>query len=166
MVVDQHRAHLNILFNQYMSRIEQNIQSSQALLFPEVLHLSNSQHIILTDILPEIEQMGFSLANLGGCDWSVNSIPVGFEKMKDVTETILQVIDAVEHGGDNIKKKVNENIALNVARASALPYGRTLTQEEMDKLISDLLRLSEPNYTPDGKKVLNVIEFDSISKLF
>ncbi len=110
--------------------------------------------------------MGFSLASLGGNDWSVNSMPSGFENMSHVTGTILQVIDSVENGGDSIKKRVYEHIALNVARSAALPYGRTLTQEEMDRLVADLLRLNDPNYTPDGKTIISVIGLDYITKMF
>lgn len=166
MIIDQHRAHLKILFDQYMSNMTNNSITSQTVLFPEVLHLSNAQNVILTEILSELEQMGFSLASLGGNDWSINSVPSGFDAMSHATETIQQVIDSVENGGEGIKTKVFEHIALNVAKSAALPYGRILTQEEMDKLIADLLRLSEPNYTPDGKTIISVIDNDYISKLF
>lgn len=166
MIIDQHRAHVRILYDQYMSRMSSNSISSQTVLFPEVLHLDSRQNLILSDILSDLEQMGFSLAPLGGNDWSVNSIPSGFETMSHVTDTILQVIDSVENGGETIKDKVYEKIAFNVARSAAMPHGRSLTQEEMERLVADLLRLSEPNYTPDGKTVISVINLDQISKLF
>lgn len=166
MVIDQHRAHLRILYDKYMSNMTDDSISSQAMLFPEVLHLSNSQNIILNEILPELEQMGFSLASLGGNDWSINSIPTGFDAMSHATETIMQVLDSVENGGDSIKQKVYEHIALSVAKSASLPYGRILTQEEMDKLVADLLNLSDPNYTPDGKTIISVINYDQITKMF
>lgn len=166
MIIDQHRAHLKILFDRYMSCMSNDSISAQAVLFPEVLHLNNNQNLILTEIMGELEQMGFSLASLGGNDWSINSIPCGFENMSHVTDTILQVIDSVENGGDSIKKKVYEHIALNVARSAAMPHGRTLTQEEMERLVADLLRLAEPNYTPDGKTIISIVNLDQINKLF
>ena len=166
MIIDQHRAHLKILYDKYMSQMSSDCISSQALLFPEVLHLNSSQNIILNDILEDVEKMGFTLSSLGGNDWSINSIPSGFDSLSHVSDMILQVIDSVENGGENIKHKVFEHIALNVARAASLPYGRMLMQEEMDKIVADLLRLSEPKYTPDGKTIISVIGFDQISKMF
>lgn len=166
MIIDQHRAHVRVLFDQYMSKMEGTSLSSQTVLFPEVLHLTNSQNVVLNEIMPDLELMGFTLASLGGNDWSINSIPAGFDTLSHVTDTLIQVIDSVENGGESIKTKVHEHIALNVARSAALPYGRTLNQEEMDKLVADLLRLPEPNYTPDGKNVINTITFEQISKLF
>lgn len=166
MIIDQHRAHVRVLFDQYMSKMEGTSLSSQTVLFPEVLHLTNSQNVVLNEIMPDLELMGFTLASLGGNDWSINSIPAGFDTLSHVTDTLIQVIDSVENGGESIKTKVHEHIAFNVARSAALPYGRTLNQEEMDKLVADLLRLPEPNYTPDGKNVINTITFEQISKLF
>ena len=59
MVIDQHRAHVRILFDRYISQIQTGEMSSQAILFPEVLHLSASQATALQELLPEMEQMGF-----------------------------------------------------------------------------------------------------------
>lgn len=166
MVIDQHRAHVRVLFDQYMSKMDGASLSSQTVLFPEVLHLTNSQNVVINEIMPDLELMGFTLASLGGNDWSINSIPAGFDTLSHVTDTLIQVIDSVENGGDSIKTKVHEHIALNIAQSAAMPYGRTLNQEEMDKLVADLLRLPEPNYTPDGKSVISTISLEQISKLF
>jgi DNA mismatch repair protein MutL len=57
-------------------------------------------------------------------------------------------------------------LALSVARSAAIPAGRVLLQEEMEKLVGDLLRLPEPNYTPDGKTIINVIPMEQITKMF
>ena len=77
MVIDQHRAHVRILFDRYISRLHTGSMSSQAILFPEVLHLSPAQSVALQELLPEMEQMGFVLSPLSGNDWSVNAIPAG-----------------------------------------------------------------------------------------
>lgn len=166
MIIDQHRAHLKIMYDKYISSMSNDSISSQTVLFPEVLHLNNNQSLVLIEILHEMEQMGFSIASLGGNDWSINSIPSGFESMSHVSDTILQVIDSVENGGNSIKQTVFEHIAFNVARSAAMPYGRTLTQEEMDMLVANLLRLPEPNYTPDGKTIISVVGIDFLTKLF
>ena len=165
MVIDQHRAHVRILFDRYIGRIHAGDMSSQAILFPEVLHLSASQSVALQDMLPEMEKMGFALSSLGGNDWSVNAVPSGLDDV-DATAMVHQIIDSVENGGMPLKKRIQEHLALTVARSAAIPVGRVLLQEEMDVLVADLLRLSEPNYTPDGKTIINVIPMDYISKMF
>ncbi len=165
MVIDQHRAHVRILFDRYIGRIHTGSMSSQTILFPEVIHLSASQGVALQELLPEMEKMGFSLSPLSGNDWAVNAIPAGLDGV-DASAMVQQIIDSVENGGMPVKRRILEHLALTVARSAAIPAGRTLMQDEMDILVADLLRLPEPNYTPDGKTIITVIPIEQISKMF
>jgi len=165
MVIDQHRAHVRILFDRYINRIHSGKLSSQAILFPEVLHLSADQSVVLRELLPEMEKMGFVISPLSGDDWSVSAVPSGLDGV-DTTAMVHQLIDSVENGGMPLKKRIMEHLAITMARAAAIPVGRTLLQEEMDVLVADLLRLPEPNYTPDGKTIITVIPMEQITKMF
>lgn len=165
MVIDQHRAHVRILFDRYISRIHTGNMSSQTILFPEVLHLSAAQSVALQELLPEMEKMGFALSPLSGNDWAVNAIPAGLDGV-DATAMVNEILESVDSGGMPVKKRILEHLALTVARSAAIPVGRTLMQEEMDVLVADLLRLPEPNYTPDGKTIITVIPMDQINKMF
>ena len=165
MVIDQHRAHVRILFDRYVGRIHTGTMSSQTILFPEVLHLSAAQAVALQELLPDMEKMGFALSPLSGNDWAVNAIPAGLDGV-DANAMVHQILESVESGGVPVKKRILDHLALTVARSAAIPVGRTLMQEEMDILVADLLRLPEPNYTPDGKTIISVIPMDQINKLF
>lgn len=165
MIVDQHRAHVRVLFEQYIKQLDATTISSQRVLFPEVLKLTTSQNIILKELEPEMEKIGFNLAQLSGNDWSINAVPAGMENV-NIKDTILQVIDEVSMGGTSITTKVYESIALRVAKSAAIPYGKTMLQEEMDTLLSKLLCLPNPNYTPDGKTIISVLSNDQLEKMF
>lgn len=165
MIVDQHRAHVRVLFEQYIKQLDATTISSQHVLFPEVLQLTTSQNIILKELEPEMEKIGFNLAQLSGNDWSINAVPAGMENV-NIKDTILQVIDEVSMGGTSITTKVYESIALRVAKSAAIPYGKTMLQEEMDTLLSKLLCLPNPNYTPDGKTIISVLSNDQLEKMF
>ena len=165
MVIDQHRAHVRVLFDRYIGQIHTGNLSSQTILFPEVLHLSPAQGVALQELLPEMEQMGFQLASLGGNDWAINAIPAGIDGVEPAA-MVQQIIESVDNGGMPLKRRLQEHLALTVARSAAIPVGRTLQQEEMDVLVADLLRLPEPNYTPDGKTIITVIPMEQITKLF
>lgn len=165
MIVDQHRAHVRVLFEQYIKQLDATTISSQHVLFPEVLQLTTSQNIILKELEPEMEKIGFNLAQLSGNDWSINAVPAGMENV-NIKDTILQVIDEVSIGGTSITTKVYESIALRVAKSAAIPYGKTMLQEEMDTLLSKLLCLPNPNYTPDGKTIISVLSNDQLEKMF
>ena len=165
MIIDQHRAHVRILFDRYLDSTQDRDGSSQTILFPEVLHLSAAQSVTLQGLLPELEKIGFRLSPLSGNDWSVNALPAGLDGV-NVTSMLHQIIASVDEGGMPLKKRLREHLALTVARSAAIPVGRTLLQEEMEVLVADLLKLPEPNYTPDGKTIINVIPLERIIKLF
>ena len=112
-----------------------------------------------------MEKMGFVLSPLGGNDWAVNAIPAGLDGV-DATAMVNEILESVDNGGIPVKKRILDHLALTVARSAAIPTGRTLMQEEMDILVADLLRLPEPNYTPDGKTIITVIPMEQINKLF
>jgi len=165
MVIDQHRAHVRILFDRYLGRIHAGNMSSQTILFPEVLHLGAAQCIALQELVPEMEKMGFSLSPLSGNDWAVNAIPAGLDGV-DASAMVQQILESVENGGMPLKRRILEHLALTVAQSAAIPTGRTLMQEEMDILVADLLKLPDPNYTPDGKTIITVIPMEQINKMF
>ena len=165
MIIDQHRAHVRVLYEQYMAQIDGKNITSQSVLFPEILNLNQAQSIILKELQTEMEKIGFSLSQLSGGDWSINAVPAGMDGV-DIKDTILQVIDSVQNGGTSISDKVYDHLALTVARSAALHYGKELSQDEMDNLTAKLLSLPNPGYTPDGKKVIVIITDDQIDKMF
>ena len=44
--------------------------------------------------------------------------------------------------------------------------GQLLSNEEMNNLVDELLAISTPNYTPDGKTVLSILKEEDIEKMF
>ena len=165
MVIDQHRAHLSVLFARYIKQITDHSITSQSILFPEILHLDHAQHVVMCGLTAELEEMGFAISQLGNNDWAVTAIPSGMEG-SDINDILIQVINSIDEGGKPIKERIIEQITLKIASAAALPYGRHLSQEEMDILTAELLSLPNPNYTPDGHTVMVVIANDYINKLF
>ena len=165
MVIDQHRAHIKVLYEQYIHQIKAQKVKSQTVLFPDIIHLTPAQNIILKELESEMEAVGFSLSQLSGNDWSINALPAGLGTF-DAKDTLLQVIESVTTGGESISDTIHGKIALTVARNSAIPYGKVLTQDEMEDLLAKLLQLSNPNYTPDGKTIISVIGNEQIEKLF
>lgn len=165
MIVDQHRAHVLVLFQQYVKQMEGGSISSQRVLFPEVLQLTTAQNIILKELEPEMGKIGFNLAPLSGNDWSINAVPAGIDNV-NIKDVILQVIDEMGQGGTSVATKVYENIALRIAKSAAIPYGKVMLQDEMDTLLAKLLCLPNPRYTPDGKVVISVLQNEQLEKMF
>ena len=58
MLIDQHRAHVRVLFDRYMSQIRQKQGVSQGVLFPEIIQLPASEAAVLDGILEDLSAVG------------------------------------------------------------------------------------------------------------
>ena len=165
LLVDQHRAHIKILYEQYLDMYRHGTLTAQRVIFPEVLKLSPAQHAIMESISDELARVGFDLGYLGDTSWSINGIPSVIDSLNP-SETIVKMIDNVTSTGADITAELHERIALSMARSAAVKSGQPLTQGEMDKILSDLTRLPDPTLTPDGLTIMKVMGLDEIGRMF
>ena len=165
MLIDQHRAHIRVLFERYMSQIRQKQGVSQGVLFPEIVQLPASEAAVLESILEDFSAVGFELTPLGGGSYAINGIPSGIEGLNPVELVRNMVHTAMEKGSD-VKEEVQTMLALTLAKAAAIVYGQVLSNEEMVNLVDSLFACPTPNYTPDGRTVLSTIKEEDIEKLF
>lgn len=165
MVIDQHRAHVKVLYERYLASLRAGNAGVQQVLFPEVIRLSASQNAVLLAIADYVRGIGFGLSFLGDNAWSVTAVP---SMLGDVsaTETIMHIVEDATDEVDRAADTVMERIALSMARSAAITAGRKLTDAEREHLIGELLRLPSPNYTPDGLPVLRMISEQDLEKLF
>ncbi|MBR5373068.1 MAG: DNA mismatch repair endonuclease MutL [Paludibacteraceae bacterium] len=165
MCIDQHRAHVRILYDQYMSLISRKQNASQQMLFPEIIELTESENMILGDALEDLQYIGFDLSPLGKNTYSINGTPANMEN-GSAKEYITNIIASLKESRIDFKTQIAEQVALSMAKLSATPYGRELSDKEMMSLVNNLLRLPEPNFTPDNKAILKVLPTDDIEKGF
>ena len=164
MIIDQHRAHLRILFDRYLHIVESRTAVPQRVLFPEAVQLPPSDSCVLERLLPRLTTMGFEITPLGGGSYTINSVPAGLEDAN--TPLLLQNIVASATGNDgSAASELNRSLALNLARGAAIPYGQVLSNDEMENLVNALFACSEVNYAPDGKKVLAIMPQQDIDRL-
>lgn len=165
MLIDQHRAHIRVLYDRYTIQLSQKQGVSQGVLFPEILQLPASEAAVLESIMNELAAVGFDLSNLGGGSYAINGIPSGVEGLNPV-ELVRSMLHTAMEKGNDVKDEIQHILALTLARATAIVYGQVLSNEEMNRLVDDLFACAAPNYTPDGKTVLSTIKEDEIEKLF
>ena len=165
MLIDQHRAHVRVLFDRYMNQIRQKQGVSQGVLFPEIVQLPASEAAVLESLSDDLAAVGFDLSPLGGGSYAINGIPSGIEGLNPVELVRNMVHTAMEKGSD-VKEEVRTILALTLARAAAIVYGQVLSNDEMSNLVDSLFACATPNYTPDGRTVLSTIKEEDIEKLF
>ena len=164
MSIDQHRAHVRILYEQYLRQWTERKFHSQKVLFPEVVEFAASERGLVDAVLQEMANMGFELDDLGGGSYAVNAIPAGMDGLNPVRLVRDMVASAVE-GGTAVSEDIAGALALSMARQAAIPAGQVLGNAEMDGLVNDLFACGNVNYTPDGKSVLCILQQKEIEQM-
>ena len=165
LFVEQRRAHIRILYEQYMLRLHDKKGPSQGLLFPQLIQLPPSQATLLEELTDELTSVGFDISNLGGGSFSVLAIPAGTEGL-DPGALVGGLLDDALGKATGAKAEIVQIIALSLAKKAALPIGQALSQAEMEDLIEKLFACETPNYTPDGKLILFIFSQEQIEKIF
>lgn len=164
MMVDQHRAHICVLYNLYLHHISETRMASQQLLFPEVLDVAPDEVVVINDILYDLQKVGFDIAQLSPLSFTISGVPALLED-KDPVVALKNILSAVQVSG-SVHDHVQKTIALSLAKETAIPYGKVLQKEEIEDLLRRLLALPNYRYTEDGKVVTSIITDDELAKKF
>lgn len=164
MIVDQHRAHVRILYEQYLERMASRHGDSQKVLFPEALHLTPGDDVVVQKIMPELEAIGFELTSLGGGSYAVNAVPAGLDGV-DVQSLLHDMIGSAGENVSSVVEEIDRAMALAMARHAAIGYGCVLDNAEMENMVNSLFACSNFNYTPDGKSIFSILKQSEIELL-
>lgn len=167
LLVDQRRAHIKVLFEKYRNLASGNDFTSQNLLFPSVLVLESSKSLVLENILDVLEEAGFKIDPRDD-EWEIRAVPsaIGDNDGREIIEKILtEIMNETATEGDSLAR-LREVISLSMASASAVNYGQTLSESEMDNIVSSLFALPDPKYDPKGRTVIADLALEEIEKLF
>lgn len=164
MIIDQHRAHVRVLYERYLSTVSAHENDSQKVLFPEVVQFPMSDDVILSKVLPQIQALGFELEDLGRGSYAINAVPAGLDGINPMT-LLQDMVESAKEKGVSAVDEINKSLALTMARMAAIPQGQVLNNEEMETLVNNLFACSNVNYTPDGKNVLCILRQKEIEQL-
>ena len=163
LVIDQRRAHIKILFEEFFSYIKSGEKATQGLMFPDSIVIEPSQQTAFEDIQTELSKIGFRIEYDSDNVWNITGVPP-YVKNIDIRDVILRMIESVDDSSMNYGKDENNGkdlysrLALMMARSAAINYGKVLSPEEMEHIVSQLFSLNDPSFTPNGNKIYQIID--------
>ena len=165
MWVHQRRAHIRVLFEKYKEQILEKRTASQGLLFPERIDVALNEAVTIENIQEELSALGFDISSLGGNSFAINGVPSGIEGLSPA-KLLMEIVHGVMDETNNVKTKINERIALSMAKEVAIIVGQLLSTEEMTMLVDELFRTSTPSITPDGSVIIHIMQDKDIERNF
>ncbi len=164
MIIDQHRAHIRVLYDRFLANAKSHAAASQGLLFPEMFQLSANDAVVFEELKPRVAALGFDLSDMGRGAIAVQGVPSGMEG-QDYERLITDMIADIRINPTHEEDRQLESLALAMAYKAAIPTGRHLSENEMQELVRSLKACSIPSRTPDAKTVYIVRSVQEISKL-
>lgn len=170
MIIDQHRAHLKILFEECLRNVRRMEVTSQRVLFPETLELDAEQQDALARVQSELTAIGFDLEYEEENKWSIAAVPTMISQT-EARETVLRILESVREESDSYGTTQNpvddilERMALVMARSAAIVRGRKLSTDEMESLVGKLLSIPDPSLTPSGKLIFTILDDDRLKSI-
>jgi DNA mismatch repair protein MutL len=165
MLIDQKRAHERILYEKFLDCISNNRAISQVDMFPVTMELNPADYFILKEIEAELELLGFKIKHSGKNKVIIKGRPSGSD-YSDPLEMLEILLEDYKNTQEDPTTGAKVKVAAAMASASAIPYGKTLSQHEMEDLFDTLFACHAPNYTSKGKPVISIILLDEIDKRF
>ncbi|MCC7368115.1 MAG: DNA mismatch repair endonuclease MutL [Chloroflexi bacterium] len=161
-VVDQHRAHERIIYEQLSARYAAQVAldaedggadagaaaNAQYLLEPIVMEMPPGRAEIIGDRLAALEALGFSCERFGGHSFLIRSTP----DVPDATQraTLEEVLEEASDQRDDWR----ERLLIRLACRSAIRRGRQLTLPEATRLLDQLSRAATPAVCPHGAPIV------------
>ena len=150
ILIDQQAAHERILYERYLSALENRDAYTQKELFPKTIDLAPAEAAIIEEILPELNLLGFDIQGFGNNSFIVHGVPADMAGAKNQTAIIETLLFQYQQNLD-LRLNTSENIARSMARSAATKRGQLLTVKEMQELIDQLFACDMPFKSPTGR---------------
>jgi len=167
-VIDLRRAHKAIIYERLTATLAAGgAFASQRLIFPEKVTLGSVYEPIVEDLEPQLAELGFDIAPLGGGVWSVNAVPLIVDNANPGELLAAIVSEAAEgnEAADMPAVPMLGRIAAGMAKAAAFKADRTLSDKEISLIVGQLMALKTPGFTPDGRPTFAVISDTEIARM-
>jgi DNA mismatch repair protein MutL len=165
LFVHQHRAHVAVLYAQFVEQLNHAQGAMQQLLFPEVMVMPQDEMVLVQTLLPDLRAIGFDIEQLSPDSYSIQGVPAQLAD-KSAVPVVQQIVTQVRERGADTQREWREQIALSLAESAAIPTGKTLTETEMRDIVTRLLQLNDYRHLPDGRTIASLMSDDELSRKF
>ena len=162
VLIDQHIAHERVLYEQLLAGAEGAGAGvpTQRLMLPFTLELSRREALVIEKRLEDLRRAGFELEPFGGDSFVVRSVPASVAqnhiKAQGGPEEVLKEIveELVEKTVSRRLLLPAEEVLITASCKMAVKAGDPLTFDEMNVLVSDLMKSDNPYTCPHGRPII------------
>ncbi|MFD1163757.1 DNA mismatch repair endonuclease MutL [Hwangdonia seohaensis] len=165
LVIDQHRAHQRILYEDFLKNMTIKEAVSQQLLFPLQLHFSVQDIEIINQLKEDLEHTGFIFSGVSKESVQIIGVPVSVPE-SEVSIILEQLISDVENEVPDTHFSATDLLAKSMAKSLAIKTGQSLQKDEQEHLVNRLFACKEPNVSPTNRTTFVTMSVDELDKKF
>lgn len=165
LVIDQHRAHQRILYEDFLKNLTIKEGVSQQLLFPLELHFSSQEIQIISQLKEDLEHTGFVFSSVTNEIVEITGVPVSVPE-SEVSIILEQLIGDVENEVPDTHFSATDLLAKSMAKSLAIKRGQSLQKDEQEHLVNKLFACKEPNVSPTNRTTFITMSVDELDKKF
>jgi DNA mismatch repair protein MutL len=165
VLINQQLAHERVVYDKLVIAAQTAQVPTQKSLFPVTLSLGASDTAILSELLPDLQQIGYQVEPFGNNSFVIQGIPADVDPGNE-KNAIELLIEQYKHYSSEINFSRREKIIRCMARQQAIKTGQTLGQKEMQALIESLFACATPGVTPAGSPTYIEYKEDYLDQLF
>ena len=165
LVIDQHRAHQRILYEDFLKNMTIKEGVSQQLLFPLQLHFSTQEIEIINQLKGDLEHTGFVFSNTTKESIEIIGVPLNVPE-SEVSIILEQLIGDVENEVPDSNFSPTDLLAKSMAKSLAIKRGQSLQKDEQEHLVNKLFACKEPNVSPTNRATFITMSVDELDKKF
>ena len=165
LLIHQQLAHERILYEKYSQAAHGRQMPTQKSLFPVLLNVGEADAALLSELLPDLSQIGYQIEKNESGEFVIQGIPAdilsGNEK-----NAIELLLEQFKHFSSEVQFSKREKLIRCMARQQAIKAGRTLAGKEMAQLIEELFTCGSPNVSPSGAATYISFSGDYLTRMF
>ncbi|RMF02874.1 MAG: DNA mismatch repair endonuclease MutL [Bacteroidetes bacterium] len=165
LLIDQQAAHERILYEKYLRTLRNQQAVAQRQLFASTIELTPTDAVLLTEMLPQLQQLGFDIEAFGQNAFVINGLPAEIAGKQNEHQLIDSLIEQYRAQLE-LKLDITENLARAMARSASIKRGQHLEVSEMQTLINQLFACEQPERSPGGRACFLTYELDELDEQF
>jgi DNA mismatch repair protein MutL len=164
-LIHQQYAHQRIIYERLVALNENKSIPIQQSMFPETIELGTSDAVLLTELLSDINLLGYNIEPFGNNSFVLQGTPADIIHAQGKRD-IESLLEHYKNYSSQYKISKREKLALTLCWQQSIKLGTILSKKEIAILLQDLFACEQPNISPFGKNIILQFDGQYLNKMF
>lgn len=163
--VDQHAAHEKVMYERFKNELDHRNIDSQMIAPPVILTFSLKEKEKYLMCRDGFANLGYQIEEFGGDEYCIRAVPSNLIDV-DQQELFIELLDQIDENTGKMNMEIVTDRLATMACKAAVKGNQTMSFQEMDALMDELLALENPYQCPHGRPTIISMSKYEIEKKF